>query len=95
MGFNKDDYGSRIRSLRKNRGLTQEQLAEKLNESTPYIAKIENGKQTGPVELAIQFPEFFEVSLDYLLVGKGGFAEEQKRSLRIAIILLSELESSL
>lgn len=95
MSFNKDDYGSRIRSLRKNRGLTQEQLAEKLNVSTPYIAKIENGKQTGPVELAIQFSEFFEVSLDYLLVGKGGFAEEQKRRLRIAIILLSELESSL
>lgn len=27
MRFNRDDYGSRIRSLRKNRGLTQEQLA--------------------------------------------------------------------
>ena len=50
MRFNRDDYGSRIRSLRKNRGLTQEQLAEKMNVSTPYIAKIENGKQTGPVK---------------------------------------------
>lgn len=39
MSFNKDDYGSRIRSLRKNRGLTQEQLAEKLNVSTPYICQ--------------------------------------------------------
>lgn len=95
MGFNKDDYGSRIRSLRKNRGLTQEQLAEKLNVSTPYIAKIENGKQTGPVELAVQFSDFFEVSLDYLLVGKGNFTEEQKHGLRIAINLLSELEASL
>lgn len=95
MSFNKDDYGSRIRSLRKNRGLTQEQLAEKLNVSTPYIAKIENGKQAGPVELAVQFSEFFEVSLDYLLVGKGDFTEEQKRRLQIAINLLSELEASL
>ena len=95
MSFHKDDYGSRIRSLRKNHGLTQEQLAEKLNVSTPYIAKIENGKQTGPVELAVQFSEFFEVSLDYLLIGKGGFAEEQKRGLRIAINFLSELEASL
>ncbi|OUP58421.1 helix-turn-helix domain-containing protein [Butyricicoccus pullicaecorum] len=33
--FNTDDYGLRIRSLRKNRGLTQEQLAEKMNVSTP------------------------------------------------------------
>lgn len=95
ISFNKDDYGSRIRSLRKNRGLTQEQLAEKLNVSTPYIAKIENGKQTGPVELAVQFSGFFQVSLDYLLVGKESFAVEQKNRLRVAISLLSQLEASL
>ena len=94
MYFNREDYGSRIRSLRKKRGLTQEQLAEKMNVSTPYIAKIETGKQTGPVELAVEFAEFFEVSLDYLLAGKGDFAEEQKRGLRMAISLLSELEAS-
>ena len=91
MYFNREDYGSRIRSLRKKRGLTQEQLAEKMNVSTPYIAKIE----TGPVELAVEFAAFFDVSLDYLLVGKGDFAEEQKRGLRMAISLLSELEASL
>lgn len=95
MYFNREDYGSRIRSLRKNRGLTQEQLAEKMNVSTPYIAKIETGKQTGPVELAVEFAAFFDVSLDYLLVGKGDFAEEQKRGLRMAISLLSELAASL
>ena len=65
------------------------------NWRTPYIAKIENGKQTGPVELAVQFSDFFEVSLDYLLVGKESFAEEQKNRLRIAISLLSQLEASL
>ena len=70
MYFNREDYGSRIRSLRKKRGLTQEQLAEKMNVSTPYIAKIETGKQTGPVELAVEFAAFFDVSLDYLLVEK-------------------------
>ena len=81
MYFNREDYGSRIRSLRKKRGLTQEQLAEKMNVSTPYIAKIETGKQTGPVELAVEFAAFFDVSLDYLLVGKGDFAEEQKKKI--------------
>lgn len=95
MSFNKENYGTRIRILRKRRGLTQEQLAEKMNVSTPYIAKIENGKQTGPVELAVEFSELFDVSLDYLLMGKGDFAEEQKRGIRIAISLLSELEASL
>ena len=95
MRFDRDNYGSRIRNLRKNRGLTQEQLAEKMNVSTPYIAKIENGKQTGPVELAVEFAEFFAVSLDYLLMGKGDFAEDQKHRLRMAISLLTELEAPL
>ena len=71
MYFNREDYGSRIRSLRKKRGLTQEQLAEKMNVSTPYIAKIETGKQTGPVELAVEFAAFFDVSLDYLTSGES------------------------
>ena len=87
--------GDTIRQARMDNKMTQEQLAEKMNVSTPYIAKIENGKQTGPVELAVEFAAFFEVSLDYLLVGKGDFAEEQKRGLRMAISLLSELEASL
>ena len=92
MYFNREDYGSRIRSLRKKRGLTQEQLAEKMNVSTPYIAKIETGKQTGPVELAVEFAEFFEVSLDYRLAGKGDFAEGHYGRLGMALCLLSEVE---
>ena len=87
--------GEKLYTLRTKQNMTQEQLAEKMNVSTPYIAKIENGKQTGPIELAVEFAEFFAVSLDYLLVGKGDFAEEQKRGLRMAISLLSELEASL
>lgn len=31
MGFDRDAYATRIKSLRKSRGLTQEQLAEKMN----------------------------------------------------------------
>ena len=53
-----------LKELRKEKKLTQEQLAEKMNVSTPYIAKIETGKQTGPVELAVEFAAFFDVSLD-------------------------------
>ena len=53
MGFNRDSYAARIKNLRKSRGLTQEQLAEKMNITSTYILKIENGKQTGSVELAV------------------------------------------
>lgn len=95
MYFDKEEYGARIKHLRKNCGLTQEQLAEKMSISSTYILKIENGKQTGPVELAVNFAEFFDVSLDYLLLGRGFQVKNQKRCLRMTIAFLSELEAKL
>lgn len=44
--------GATIRAIRENRGLSQEQLAEKMNISRSTISKIESGK--------------FNCSLDYL-----------------------------
>ena len=41
-----------------------------MNITSTYILKIENGKQTGSVELAVELAAFFDVSLDYLLSGR-------------------------
>ena len=49
MGFDRDTYAARIKSLRKSRGLTQEQLAEKMNVTSTYIFNIENIKITGSI----------------------------------------------
>lgn len=95
MNFDKEDYGARIRRLRKSRKLTQEQLAEKMNITSTYILKIENGKQTGSVELAVELAAFFDVSLDYLLSGREFKAMDQKQNLRMTIAFLSELEAKL
>ena len=38
------EIGRRIQKLRREKGLTQEQLAERLNVSTVHLAKIETGK---------------------------------------------------
>ena len=86
---------SNIKNLRKSRGLTQEQLAEKMNITSTYILKIENGKQTGSVELAVELAAFFDVSLDYLLSGREFKAMDQKQNLRMTIAFLSELEAKL
>ena len=39
-----DDIGSGIRMLRNSRGMTQEQLAEKVNRTASLISKVENNK---------------------------------------------------
>ena len=64
MHFDRKSYGTRIRQLRISKGLTQEQLAEKISISRTYIVKIESGLQIGPIEIAIELAKFFNVSLD-------------------------------
>jgi len=93
MGFEQGAYGARIKQLRIGKGLTQEQLAEKMNVTGTYIVKIENGQRTGSVELAVELAAYFGVSLDYLLM--GGEHSDKKRAVQTVIAFLSELEAEL
>ena len=95
MRFDRMAYGARIKQLRISKGLTQEQLAERINISRTYEAKIESGAQVGPVELAVELAEIFDVSLDFLLLGKGHEQKDRKQELRRIIALLSALEAEL
>ena len=70
MRFNRDDYGSRIRSMQKNRGLTQEQLAEQLGVAANTIARIETGNRGISIDLAIELVVRFETTLDYIFLGR-------------------------
>lgn len=70
MRFNRMAYGARIKQLRINKGLTQEQLAEKMHVTGTYIVKIENSQRTGSIELAVELADCFGVSLDHLLLGR-------------------------
>lgn len=95
MHFDRMAYGERIKRLRTGRELTQEQLAEKINVSRTYIVKIENGVQIGPIEIAIELAMFFDVSMDFLLLGKENYRVDRKQCLRMAIDILSELQAEL
>ena len=60
--------GNTISSLRKKMGITQTELAAKLNVSHKTISKWENGQGFPKVT---QFPvlaEFFKVSVDFLIL---------------------------
>ena len=95
MHFDRMAYGERIKRLRTGRELTQEQLAEKINVSRTYIVKIENGLQIGPIEIAIELAMFFDVSMDFLLLGKENYRVDRKQCLRMAMDILSELQAKL
>lgn len=95
MCFKSNDYGARIKWLRNNNGLTQEQLAERIGITRTYLLKIENGSQVGPVELAVELATYFNVSLDFLLLGNGHLTKNRKQCLKEVISVLSELEAEL
>lgn len=57
----------KIYTLRKKNGLSQEQLAEKLNVSRQAISKWESGTAVPESEKLITISNYFGVSVDYLL----------------------------
>lgn len=61
------NLGDNIRRLRKEAGLTQEQLAEALGVTAGAVYKWESGKATPELELLVEIAEFFETSVDALL----------------------------
>ena len=62
-----DTFGKRFKEARKEKRLTQEQLADKFHLKKSSISRYENGKQMPEVNLLKEFADFFGVTVDYLL----------------------------
>lgn len=82
MAYDIKQSGERIRQLRIQRGYTQEKLAGVLNIDRSLLSHIEAGKRGCSVDLLIQLSDFFDVSLDLLVLGKeNAVSGEAKRKL--------------
>lgn len=57
----------KIRELRRRAGLSQEELAEKLNVSRQAISKWELGTAVPTADKLVDIADFFGVSLDFLM----------------------------
>ena len=62
--------GSRLLELRKQKGFTQEQLAEKLNVTNQSVSKWEKDINAPDIMLLVELADLLETSVDYLL-GRG------------------------
>ncbi len=78
--------GGFIAALRKEKGLTQEELAQKLNVTNKAVSRWETGSGFPDVDSMLALSEFFGVSVNELLNGgrngaaEGGSAEELKKA---------------
>lgn len=91
------NLSGKIKKLRAEKNLTQEQLAEKLQVSRSTISSWETGRSYPDLEMVIDICDCFTVSLDFLLredekmVRKLNFGTKQKRMLIGLVVILTVL----
>lgn len=64
------EIGRRIQARRKQQGLTQEQLADRMNVSIQMVSNLERGNKAIKIENLINLCQILNVSTDYILTGK-------------------------
>lgn len=82
--------GKRIKELRKNAGMTQEQLAEAVGISVEMMGKLERGVSGTSIDTMGQIAEALSSSVDYITFGKvlflGMDIPENKMALVIRVV---------
>ncbi len=72
------DLGYRIRETRTQRGISQSELAKRINKSKSAVCGYESNAQVPPSEVLVSIATVLNVSLDYLV----GFDMEEPVSLK-------------
>lgn len=78
---------NRVRELRKEYGLLQDELAKKLNVSQQTISRIEKEENSLPAEILIDLSKFFNVSVDYIL-----YLSDYRQTTELAIEISRTME---
>ena len=74
--MNQPTLADRIQQLRREHGLSQEQLAEKLNVSRQAVSKWESAQAQPELDKILALSELFCVTTDYQLKGSRGTPPE-------------------
>ena len=69
--------GQRIKQLRKSRGLSQEDLAEKASISAKYLSDLERGKRNPTFSTAEKIAEGLGVDLARLITGRDAEDDDE------------------
>ena len=82
------NFGNKLKLLRLQDNMTQEQLAQKLNLTTSVISAYETGLRLPSYDVLIRIAKIFNVSTDYLLglehkqeVDLSGLSQEEINAL--------------
>jgi len=81
--------GSFLRMLRKERNLTQEQLAEKMNVSRRSVSRWETGSNLPDLDLLIEMADFYQVDLRELMNGERK-SEQMDQEMKDTVLQVAE-----
>lgn len=84
------EFSNKLYQLRKQKGLSQEELANILNVSRQTVSKWETGDSTPDMEKLITISDFFEISLDELVKEKKSDLENINSSKSEVLNVLNE-----
>lgn len=76
-------FGALLRELRKERGLTQEQLAEMLGVTNRTVSRWETGTNVPDLDILIDISEFYQIDVKELLNGEKKTAAIQTEATQI------------
>ena len=69
MSVNFKLIGRRVREVRSERGMSQQELAARCKTSAQYLSQIENGRKQASLQVLVAVAEVLEISLNELLTG--------------------------
>lgn len=82
------NMADRIQYLRKAKGISQEELAEKVGVSRQAVSKWESEQSMPDLEKVIAMSDFFEVTTDYLLKGIEPAKDQEQKNKALASKIL-------
>ena len=85
------EFNNKLYELRKQKGFSQEELANRLNVSRQTVSKWEVGESTPDMEKLVAMSDLFEISLDELVLDK----KEEKKTEASEQVVKSEFYSDL
>ena len=93
--YNEKETALRLRQIRKERGITQARAAQKLGIGYDSLGRVERGVRGYSLELLICMSELYNVSMDYLVLGRSPEEGMNRKGLEELIRYLLALRSGL
>ena len=78
------EISERLKEIRQNAGMTQEEVAEKIMVSRVTVSHWENGKSLPDIVSLIGLSDLYSISLDELLKGDSKMTEKVKKDAKEA-----------